>query len=58
MEENITISFTKNEASVLVQLLDLATKSGGLQVAEAAVVLTKKIQEKFDTEPATLQPVD
>ena len=45
MEDNINLTLTANEANVLVQLMDLATKAGGLKVAEAAVILTKKLQE-------------
>jgi len=39
-----TVQFTKEELNALSQLLDLATKQGGLLVAEAAVVLNKKLQ--------------
>lgn len=38
-----TITLTNNEKQVLLQLIDLAVKAGGLNVAEAAIVLTKKI---------------
>mgnify|MGYP007089741034 CR=1 FL=1 len=37
------IEFTKEEATALIQLIDIATKSAGLNVAEAATVLAKKI---------------
>lgn len=57
-----TIQYTDNELSVLVQLLDIAVKAQGLNVAEAAIALTKKIQmasaptdevvEPFFAEPA------
>ena len=40
----ITVSLTEQENNVLIQLIDLAVKSGGLQVAEASVVLSKKLQ--------------
>ena len=39
-----TIQYTENELTVLVQLLDIAVKAGGLNVAEAAIALTKKIE--------------
>mgnify|MGYP003138499354 FL=1 len=39
-----TIDFTDEELSALVQLIDIAIKSQGLGVAEAAVVLVKKIK--------------
>lgn len=56
----MTIDFTKEEANALMQLLDLACKAGGLQVAEAAIYMTKKIQPAtFDgpSEPLPL-PVE
>jgi len=37
------IEFTKDEATALLQLLDIACKSGGLNVAEAVTVLARKI---------------
>lgn len=40
----INLELTIQEATVLNQLLDLAVKSNGLQVAEAAVVLSHKIR--------------
>lgn len=41
----IKIEFTKEETQALVGLIDMAVKSGGLQVANAALVLTKKIDD-------------
>ena len=38
-----TIDFTDNELNILVQLLDIAVKAQGLNVAEAAVVLARKL---------------
>jgi len=38
------ISFTEGELRALMQLLDIAVKTGGLQVSEAAVVLAQKCQ--------------
>lgn len=38
-----TIVLSDQEKNVLLQLLDLAVKAGGLNVAEAALVLSKKI---------------
>ena len=43
--KTIQLILNQNEASVLLQLIDLAVKSGGLNVAEAAVIFVKKIQE-------------
>lgn len=39
------IELNNNEAQVLVQFIDTAVKALGLQAAEAAVVLTRKISE-------------
>ena len=38
-----SIEFTQNELSVTIQLLDIAVKAGGLNVAEAASVICKKL---------------
>ena len=40
------------ERNALLALLDLAVKGGGMQVAEAAVVLSKKITETKPAAPA------
>lgn len=37
------IDLNKEEAQVLVNLLDVAVKSGGLQAAEAALYFAKKV---------------
>jgi hypothetical protein len=39
------IELTKEEANTLIALLDVAVKAVGLQGAEAAVLLARKIQE-------------
>jgi hypothetical protein len=39
-----TLTLTQNEKQVLIQLIDLAVKSGGLNVAEAALHLIKKLE--------------
>ena len=44
-----TIEFTDNELNILIQLLDVAVKSQGLNVAEAAVVLARKVAEVAET---------
>ena len=49
----MTIDFTVTEAQALVGLLDLATKSGGLQIAQAALPLAVKIQTAIDAETKT-----
>jgi hypothetical protein len=50
-----SIEFTKEEATALLQLLDIACKSGGLNVAEAVTALARKIapaaQDKPDIAP-------
>jgi len=43
--------FTNDELNLLLQLLDLATKAGGLGVAQQALPLAIKIQQQ-------IQPVD
>ena len=49
----ITISLNENEANALLGLLDIATKAGGLQVAENAIFFVKKIQEAAQINAAT-----
>lgn len=46
-----TIDFTDGELSALVQLLDIAVKSQGLNVAEAAVALVSKVSQASEPEP-------
>jgi hypothetical protein len=41
------VDFTQEEAQATIQLIDLAVKSGGLQVAQAGVVISAKLQEAF-----------
>lgn len=41
----MTLELTKEEANVLISLLDVAVKAVGLQGAEAAVLLARKVQE-------------
>ena len=45
-----TIDFTEEELNVLAQLIDIAVKSQGMGVAEAAVVLINKIRIAVDPE--------
>jgi hypothetical protein len=42
--KNIEIDFTEEELQALAQLIDIAVKSQGMGVAEAAVVLINKIR--------------
>lgn len=44
----MTIELTPTEAQQLLGLLDLATKSGGLQVAQAALPIAIKVQTELD----------
>ena len=41
----INVEFTEKEATVLMNLIDIAVKSAGLQAAEAALHFSKKIQD-------------
>ncbi len=42
----IKLTLTENETGALFKLIDVAVKSQGLQVAEAATVIFNKIQEQ------------
>jgi len=44
----MTVEFTIQEARQLIGLLDLAIKSGGLQIAQAALPLALKVQLELD----------
>ena len=55
----VTLQLTKNQGEVLLSLLDIATKSGGLNVAEAAVFFSKLIeQQQNEAEEPNLEVVD
>ena len=43
------IELTKEEAQQLIDLMDLATKTGGLQVAAVALPLAAKIMQAAQT---------
>lgn len=45
----MTLEFNDEEIRVLIGLLDLAVKAGGLQVSESAVHFAKKIQAASET---------
>ena len=55
-----SIEFTDNELNILVQLLDIAVKAQGLNVAEAAVILARKVAEvgggEVEESPAYAEP--
>ena len=42
----IKLTLRENEVSALFQLIDVAVKSQGLQVAEVATVIFNKLQEQ------------
>ena len=42
----VKMTFSEQEANVLLQLIDIAIKSQGLQVAEAGSFLATKIREE------------
>lgn len=42
-----TLELTIEEGNALMQLIDVAVKSGGLATAQAAVVLSEKIKQSF-----------
>ena len=46
-----SIQFSQNELSVTIQLLDIAVKAGGLNVAEAASVIFKKLGAHVEEQP-------
>lgn len=47
--------FTNDELNVLMQMLDVATKAGGLAVAQQALPLAMKIQEMAkNSQPAAV----
>lgn len=55
MQTNATqVVFSNEERDILVQLLDLATKSGGLQVASAALKILAKFNPPAPAAPAVL----
>ena len=53
-----TIEFTDNELQILIQLLDISVKAQGLNVAEAAIVLAKKITTVAQQPVEPVEPVE
>jgi hypothetical protein len=47
--------FSEQEVAVLRQLIDLAIKAGGIQVAEAGLTLFKKLGNPIREEPNDLK---
>jgi hypothetical protein len=50
-----SIELTAEQAQVLVNLINIAVKTQGLDAAEAALFFTKKIQEAFNQEKNQLE---
>ena len=52
------LTINGQEKNALIELINLAVKSGGLQVAEAGVLLAKKIGDlKEEVKPVEEKPV-
>lgn len=43
--QELTLTLTKDEGQTLYELIDLAVKAGGVQVAKAAVPIVDKLME-------------
>ena len=52
----MSVNFTAEELNVLMGLLDLATKAGGLQVAQAALPVAVKVQTALNEIKGTEKP--
>ena len=52
----VNITLTKEQASVLIQLIDIAVQARGLQVAKAGVVLSEKINIAIQHSPSPTTP--
>jgi hypothetical protein len=46
-----SIEFTDEELNALMQLIDIAIKSQGLNVAQAGVILADKLRETLSPDP-------
>ena len=53
----VTLQLNQNQAEVLLRLIDIATKSGGLSVAEAAVFFSNAISSQLQ-QPASEEAED
>lgn len=49
----MTVEFNENEIKVLINLIDIAVRNGGLNVAEAGVVLAKKLSDAMQPKEKT-----
>ena len=54
----IKLSLQDNETSVLLQLIDVAIKAQGLQVAEAGSFLANKITEQVKTQSTSSEEAE
>jgi hypothetical protein len=54
----IQVSFTEQELNVLNQLIDIAVKAAGLQAAEAAVTLSKKLVDAVNASKLANTPAE
>ena len=55
-----SIEFSEGEINALVQLIDLAVKAGGLNVAQAGAALAQKLtgEPQLETNPIFASPED
>ena len=49
---SIQLELNEKEANALLELLDIATKAGGLRAAPNALAFVKKIQDQAQAQPA------
>ena len=54
----IKLSLQENETNVLLQLIDVAIKAQGLQVAEAGSFLANKITEQVKTQSTSSEEAE
>ena len=54
----IKLTLTENETVALFRLIDIAVKSQGLQVAEAATVVFNKLQEQAKDQWSEPEPAE
>jgi len=52
MEKELAVTFTREELTVLNNILDLLTKYEGLRIAETTLYLSKKIKSFLETKPS------
>lgn len=53
MESKVIVEFSEGEINALMQLLDAAVRQVGLQGAEAAVVIAKKLEQSVKVAPSS-----